>query len=260
MKTVHRGKVFLVGAGPGDPELLTLKAVRAIANADVLLVDDLVNPLVLEHARGDARVVHVGKRGGCKSTPQSFIERLLIAEALAGHTVARLKGGDPFMFGRGGEEVAALDAAGIEYEVINGISAGLAAATSAGIPLTHRDLCHGVAFVTGHTQSDGSLPWKPILAAGLTLVIYMGIANFPEIVAELRAIGTRANLPIAVIQNATLPNQRVLISTLETIIDDVTQQQMASPSIIVMGEVVTLHRAQSIVEHAQADIKAQASI
>ena len=260
MSDMRKGKVYLVGAGPGDPELLTLKAVRAIGEADVLLVDDLVNPQVLEHAHADARVVHVGKRGGCKSTPQSFIERLLVAEALAGHSVVRLKGGDPFMFGRGGEEIAALSAAGIDYEVINGISAGLAAATSVGIPLTHRDLCHGVAFVTGHTQSDGSLSWKPILAAGLTLVVYMGMTNLPEIVAELRAIGTRPTLPIAVIQNATLPSQRVLVSTLETIIDDVTQQQMASPSIIVMGEVVTLHRAQMIVEHAQADIQAQAAI
>ena len=154
MKTLHCGKVFLVGAGPGDPELLTLKAVRAIAQADVLLVDDLVNPLVLEHARRDARIVQVGKRGGCQSTPQQFIERLMVSESLAGNVVVRLKGGDPFMFGRGGEEIAALEAAGIEYEVLNGITAGLAGPTSVGIPLTHRDFCHGVAFITGHTKSE----------------------------------------------------------------------------------------------------------
>ena len=257
MMASRKGKVFLVGAGPGDPELLTLKAVRAIAQADVILVDDLVNPAVLEHARHDARIVNVGKRGGCKSTAQSFIERLLVSEATAGHMVVRLKGGDPFMFGRGGEEVAALTAAGIDYQVLNGISAGLAAPTSIGIPLTHRDLCHGVAFITGHTQADGSLPWQPLIAAGLTLVIYMGIANLPGIVAELRACGTRATMPIAVIQDATLPSQRQLICTLDTVVEQVARQQLASPSIIVIGEVVTLNRAAEIVDYARAGIRAE---
>ncbi len=253
MKTLRGGKVFLVGAGPGDPELLTLKAVRAIAQADVLLVDDLVSPAVLEHARDDARIVHVGKRGGCKSTPQSFIERLMVSEAIAGNIVARLKGGDPFMFGRGGEEVAALVAAGIDYEVLNGITAGLAAPSSIGIPLTHRDLCHGVAFITGHAKTDATMHLQPLLAAGLTLVIYMGISNLSEIVAELNACGTRANMPIAVIQDATLSTQRQLICTLSTVIEQVAAQQMASPSVIVVGEVVTLHRASEIVSQVQAD-------
>ena len=260
MSTSRKGKVFLVGAGPGDPELLTLKAVRAIANADVILVDDLVNPLVLEHARRNARIVHVGKRGGCKSTPQGFIERLMVSEAIAGNAVVRLKGGDPFMFGRGGEELAMLTASGIEYEVLNGITAGIAAPTAIGIPLTHRDLCHGVAFITGHTKTDGSLPWQPLLAAGLTLVIYMGISNLPDIVAQLGACGTRATMPIAVIQNATLPSQRALICTLETVVEEVAANQIASPSIIIIGEVVTLNRAAVLASSVNARNELQLAV
>jgi uroporphyrin-III C-methyltransferase len=240
------GKVFLVGAGPGDPELLTLKAVRAIAQANVLLVDDLVNPAVLEHARRDARIVHVGKRGGCQSTPQQFIERLMVSEALAGNVVVRLKGGDPFMFGRGGEETAALQSANIDFEVLNGITAGLAAPTSIGIPLTHREFCHGVAFVTGHSNSDTSLSWQPLLASGLTLVIYMGISNVSEIVSDLNASGTYTSMPVAVIQDATLPSQRALISTLATVVADVAIHGFSSPSIIVVGKVVTLNHAIDI--------------
>ncbi|MEO5861539.1 MAG: uroporphyrinogen-III C-methyltransferase [Burkholderiales bacterium] len=260
MNTSRKGKVFLVGAGPGDPELLTLKAVRAIANADVILVDDLVNPLVLEHARSHARIVQVGKRGGCKSTPQGFIERLMVSEAMAGNWVVRLKGGDPFIFGRGGEELAILTAFGIDYEVLNGITAGIAAPTSIGIPLTHRDLCHGVAFITGHTKTDGSLPWQPVLAAGLTLVIYMGISNLSDIVAELDACGARATMPVAVIQDATLPSQRVLICTLETVVEDVAAHHLVSPSIIVIGEVVSLNRAAEIAEIAKMRIEARHAV
>ena len=141
MKSNQVGKVFLVGAGPGDPELLTLKAVRALAIADVILIDDLVNRDVLQHASADARVIEVGKRGGCKSTPQTFIEKLMITEAKAGYNVVRLKGGDPFMFGRGGEECASLRAENIDVDVINGISAGMAAPAALGIPVTHRDVC-----------------------------------------------------------------------------------------------------------------------
>ena len=253
MKALHCGKVFLVGAGPGDPELLTLKAVRAIAQADVLLVDDLVNSLVLEHARRDARIVQVGKRGGCQSTPQQFIERLMVSESLAGNVVVRLKGGDPFMFGRGGEEIAALEAAGIEYEVLNGITAGLAGPTSVGIPLTHRDFCHGVAFITGHTKSEKMMRLQPLLEAGLTLVIYMGISNLSEIVNELNAHGTRPSMPIAVIQDATLPSQRVLICTLESVVAGVITEGIASPSVIVIGEVVSLNRVSDFINQEQND-------
>ena len=152
------GKVYLVGAGPGDPELLTLKAVRAIAQADVILIDDLVNPEVLVHANAAARIVQVGKRGGCVQTPQEFIERLMLSEAQAGHCVVRLKGGDPFIFGRGGEERAHLQAQGIAVEVVNGISSGLAAPSSIGIPLTHRDWSQGAIFITGHPASSVAAP------------------------------------------------------------------------------------------------------
>ena len=155
--TSSPGRVTLVGAGPGDPELLTLKAVRAIRAATVLLVDDLVNEAVLRYARKSARIVHVGKRGGCASTPQAFIEKLMAAEALKGERVVRLKGGDPFVFGRGGEEADHLRAHGLQVDVVNGITSGLAAATALGVPLTHRDHAHGVIFVTGHARREGVL-------------------------------------------------------------------------------------------------------
>ena len=148
--TSSTGRITLVGAGPGDPELLTLKAVRAIRAATVLLVDDLVNDAVLRYARKSTRIVHVGKRGGCASTPQAFIEKLMAAEALKGERVVRLKGGDPFVFGRGGEEADHLRAQGLQVDVVNGITSGLAAATALGVPLTHREHAHGVIFVTGH--------------------------------------------------------------------------------------------------------------
>ena len=162
------GKVYLVGAGPGDPELLTLKAVRAMRAADVLLVDDLVSDEVLAYANASARIVYVGKRGGCKSTPQVFIERLMINEARQGRTVVRLKGGDPFVFGRGGEECESLHAAGIECVIVNGITAGLAAPTALGIPLTHRDICHGAIFVTGHAGDEAATApnWQALVEIG----------------------------------------------------------------------------------------------
>ena len=159
------GSVTLVGAGPGDPELLTIKAVRAIRRATVLLVDDLVGDGVLRYARKSARVVHVGKRGGCASTPQTFIEKLMIAEAQRGEHVVRLKGGDPFVFGRGGEEVEHLRAAGVDVSVVNGITAGLAATAALGVPWTHRDHAHGVMLITGHAREGGQAPHWPTLGA-----------------------------------------------------------------------------------------------
>ncbi|MES2149742.1 MAG: uroporphyrinogen-III C-methyltransferase [Pseudomonadota bacterium] len=236
-------KVFLVGAGPGDPELLTLKAVRAIGAADVLLVDDLVNPEVLQHARADARIVHVGKRGGCQSTPQAFIERLMVAEARAGRCVVRLKGGDPFIFGRGGEERASLMAAGIEVEVVNGISSGLAAPASIGVPLTHRDWSSGAIFVTGHERGDEAGParrpdWGLLAKTGLTLVIYMGVARCREIQAALLAGGKAGSTPVAVIQSATGRAQTQLLTTLAELADDLAVSGLGSPSIIVIGDVV----------------------
>lgn len=238
-----KGKVYLVGAGPGDPELLTLKAVKAIGAADVLLVDDLVNPAVLEHAAPGARIIHVGKRGGCKSTPQSFIERLMASEAQAGRCVVRLKGGDPFIFGRGGEERAHLMEEGLAVEVINGISSGLAAPASIGVPLTHRDWSSGAIFVTGHDRTDEkgsarSPDWAALARTGLTLVIYMGVARCRQIQAALLAGGMAASMPVAVIQSATGEGQTQLLTTLEKLAEDLAISGLGSPSIIVIGNVV----------------------
>ncbi|HWH82867.1 MAG TPA: uroporphyrinogen-III C-methyltransferase, partial [Burkholderiaceae bacterium] len=233
--------VHLVGAGPGDPELLTIKAVKTIRRATVLLVDDLVGDGVLRYARRSARIVHVGKRGGCASTPQAFIERLMAAEALAGERVVRLKGGDPFVFGRGGEEAAHLRALGIEVEIVNGITAGLAAATSIGVPLTHREHAHGVIFVTGHARADAAAPldWPALAAAaaqGLTLVIYMGIAGIDAIEAGLRA-GLPGATPVAVIQHASLPQQRQAVCRLDALALTVRAEALGSPAIVVVGAV-----------------------
>lgn len=248
------GTVWLVGAGPGDPELLTLKAVRVMNEADVALVDDLVNPAVLVHLKPGARVIHVGKRGGCKSTPQAFIEKLLVAEAQAGHAVVRLKGGDPFVFGRGGEETAALDAAGIPWQIVSGITAGIAAPAAAGIPVTHREAGRGVAFVTGHTKEDAAVDWEALARSGLTLVIYMGIARCEDIVAALCAGGLRADLPAAVIQHATLPQQRVVATTLARLPADIRAHGIGSPAILVIGEVANAARlaAQTVHKHQEA--------
>lgn len=237
--------VHLVGAGPGDPELLTLKAIRTIRAATVLLVDDLVGPDVLRYARRSARIVQVGKRGGCASTPQAFIEKLMAAEALKGERVVRLKGGDPFVFGRGGEEAEHLRALGIEVEVVNGITSGLAAVTSLGAPLTHRDHAHGVMFVTGHARGDdAALHWPTLAAAaaqGLTLVIYMGVATVEALQQGLLE-GLPAATPVAVVQHASLPSQRQLHATLGELSAAVRRERMGSPAIIVVGDVLKAAR------------------
>ncbi|AGU50723.1 uroporphyrinogen-III C-methyltransferase [Variovorax paradoxus B4] len=241
------GSCTLVGAGPGDPELLTLKAVKAIQAATVLLVDDLVSESILaSYARPDARIVHVGKRGGCKSTPQAFIERLMITAVREGETVVRLKGGDPFIFGRGGEEVEHLREAGIECTVVNGITAGLAAVTSLGVPLTHRDHAQGVVFVTGHARTgagaaEDPTDWRALAAtahsARLTLVIYMGVAGAGHIERELLH-GLPGDTPVAVVQHASLPNQRQVATTLDRLQAGIAEAGIASPAVIVVGDVL----------------------
>ncbi len=234
------GKVYLVGAGPGDPELLTLKAVKAMRAAHVMLVDDLVSDEVLAFANPETRIVYVGKRGGCKSTPQEFIERLMIAEARQGRIVVRLKGGDPFVFGRGGEECESLRAADIECEIVNGITAGLAAPTALGIPLTHREHCHGAVFVTGHAGDDAAtVPnWQALVATGLPLVIYMGVSRCQSIQQDLLNAGMRVSMPIAVIQNATRQDQRAIVTTLLKLVADIHVSGIGSPAIMVVGETV----------------------
>jgi uroporphyrin-III C-methyltransferase len=236
------GKCTLVGAGPGDPELLTLKAVKAIQAATVLLVDDLVSDEVVALAAPGTRIVHVGKRGGCKSTPQAFIERLMVMAAREGENVVRLKGGDPFIFGRGGEEVEHLRAAGIAVDVVSGITAGLAAVTSLGVPLTHREHAHGVLFVTGHAKPGAMGPDWRLLAttahqARLTLVIYMGVRGAQRIQSELLT-GLPASTPVAVVQHASLPTQRHAVTTLGALHDTVLREQLASPAVMVVGDVL----------------------
>jgi len=236
------GRVILVGAGPGDPELLTLKAVRALREADVVLHDDLVAWEILAFARPVARRIAVGKRGGCQSTPQAFIEQLMLREARAGHVVVRLKGGDPFVFGRGGEEIAALHAAGIAVEVIPGVTSGLAAPAAIGIPVTHRALAHGVALVTGHSaDGDGTPPdWDALVRSRLTLVIYMGMAGADAIRASLLAAGMKGSMPVAVISNATRAEQASIVATLDTFVEAARAGRLRSPAIIVVGDAVGL--------------------
>ena len=236
------GTCTLVGAGPGDPELLTLKAVKAIQAATVLLVDDLVNDEILKHASPSARIVHVGKRGGCKSTPQAFIAKLMENAVNDGETVVRLKGGDPFIFGRGGEEVEQLREVGIEVTIINGITSGLAAISSLGAPLTHRQHAHGVVFVTGHAKpGDSGTDWRQLAAtardAKLTLVIYMGVSGADHIQTELLT-GLPADTPVAIIENASLPEQRQALTRLDRLTFTLNETGLKSPSILVVGNVV----------------------
>ena len=238
---MKNGKVTLVGAGPGDPELLTIKAAKAIAAASLILVDDLVSDAVTALASDGARIVHVGKRGGCKSTPQSFILKMMVNAARAGESVVRLKGGDPFVFGRGGEELEYLRAAGVEASVINGITAGLAAATSIGVPLTHRASAQGVVFVTGHTQPGGAATdWRALAQtannARLTLVIYMGVRNAALLQAELLH-GLPATTPLAIVQDASLPTQRHVVTRLADMAQAIADHAIRSPAIMVVGDV-----------------------
>lgn len=241
------GKVFLIGAGPGDPDLITLKAVKALQAADVILLDDLVNRALLQHAP-QARVVEVGKRGGCKSTPQHFINRMMVALATQGQTVARLKGGDPFLFGRGGEEMQTLQQAGVEVQIVPGITSGIAAPASVGIPVTHREYTHGVTFITGHTQSGDKPDWQALVAGGTTLVIYMGMSHLPAIVTDLLQAGMAADMPAAAIQQGTTQQQRQVVSTLTALPAAVKQEGLQSPAIIVVGEVVRLARQDRLSE------------
>jgi uroporphyrin-III C-methyltransferase len=238
---MKQGIVTLVGAGPGDPELLTVKAVKAIRGASLLLVDDLVADDVIGLASSTARIVHVGKRGGCRSTPQEFILRMMVQASQAGENVVRLKGGDPFIFGRGGEEQEHLSRHGIEVQVVNGITAGLAAASLVGVPLTHRELAQGVVFVTGHTRADGtSVDWPQLAEmaqrAHLTLVIYMGVRNADSLQQALLK-GMPGSTPFVAVQDASLPGQKMAAGTLDQLARIMQSQRIASPAVIVLGEV-----------------------
>src|SRR5258708_3943590 len=234
-------EVTLVGAGPGDPELLTLKALRALQDADVILHDRLVPAAVLDMARRDAERICVGKAAGGIGSTQEQINALLIEHARLGKRVVRLKGGDPFIFGRGGEELEALSQARVSFSVIPGVTAAAGCAAYAGIPLTHRDYAHSVTFVAGHGDAAREPDWRTLANAGTTTVFYMGLSRVQHIAARLIEHGAAAALPAAVIGHGTLQNQRVVTGTLATISALAAQADLQSPALIVVGEVVSLH-------------------
>jgi uroporphyrin-III C-methyltransferase/precorrin-2 dehydrogenase/sirohydrochlorin ferrochelatase len=239
------GECYLIGAGPGDPDLLTLRALQLLQQADVILYDRLVPAAVLERARRDAERVFVGKQPG-NHTTQERINELLVHYARLGLRVARLKGGDPFIFGRGGEEIEVLAAQGIPYIVVPGITAALGAAAATSIPLTHRKLAQSVTFVTGHVLDDESLDWHSLARARQTVVFYMGVGHLPQIAARLQAAGASADQPVAVIERATLPEQRTLRGTLGTIVSTVQAANVAPPALLIVGEVTALAAADTL--------------
>ena len=236
-----KGEVYLVGAGPGDPELLTLKALRLMQQADVVIYDRLVSPAILELCRRDADKIYVGKARSNHSVAQEGINALLVEYAAQGKRVCRLKGGDPFIFGRGGEEIQELFAAGVAFQVVPGITAASGCSAYAGIPLTHRDYAQSVRFLTGHLK-EGSpeLPWKELVYENQTLVLYMGLVGLEKICAQLIAHGQHPNMPVALISKGTTPEQKVVVGTLADIASKVSEYQIQAPTLTIIGEVVSL--------------------
>jgi uroporphyrin-III C-methyltransferase len=231
------GKVTLLSAGPGDLDLLTIKAAKALALADIVLLDDLANPEIVSLAP-QARVIRVGKRGGCKSTPQAFIQRLMQRYALKGLHVVRVKGGDALLFGRAGEELAALRHAQIPVEIINGISSGFAAAASLGISLTHREHCQGVTFVTAHKQDHGEPNWAALAATGMTLAIYMGMTRIESLCHALLS-ALPASTPAAVVQWAGTTSEQRWLGRLDSMATDAVKAGLQSPAVILVGNAIS---------------------
>ncbi len=236
-----KGEVYLVGAGPGDPELLTLKALRLMQQAEVVIYDRLVSAPILELCRRDAEKVYVGKARSNHAVPQEGINALLVKYAQAGKRVCRLKGGDPFIFGRGGEEIQELYEAGVSFQVVPGITAASGCSAYAGIPLTHRDYAQSVRFLTGHLK-EGSpeLPWSELVYEHQTLVLYMGLVGLESICEKLIAHGQRADMPVALISKGTTPEQKVVVGTLADIASKVAQHHIQAPTLTIIGEVVNL--------------------
>jgi len=242
MTATAMGKVFLVGAGPGDPELITLKGKRCLEAADAILYDELANRELLEFAQSDTELIYVGKKPGKHCADQREIEALLVRHARQGKTVVRLKGGDPFVFGRGGEEALALHAAGIPFEIVPGISSAIAVPAYAGIPVTHRSLASSFAVVTGHKSSGDGIKWGKLAGLVDTLVILMGLHNLDEIMNALLAGGCEPERPVALIQSGTSDEQRVLGGTVATIGALAAKANFRSPALIVVGEAVQLRK------------------
>ncbi|GAA4773019.1 uroporphyrinogen-III C-methyltransferase [Novosphingobium ginsenosidimutans] len=244
--TPEPGKVWLVGAGPGDPDLLTLRAARLIMRARLIVHDGLVDPAILALARPEARLVSVAKRRSRHTMPQEEINALLVREALTGKEVVRLKGGDPFIFGRGGEEAEACQAAGVAVEVVPGISAAIGAAAAAQMPLTHRRSASVVSFVAGQCKGLSEQNWAGLAGKGRTLVIYMGLATAEAIADKLIEDGLAPDMPVAVVENATRPQMRVLRTSLAGLPDLVARAKVKSPAVIVIGEVTAEPQVEAL--------------
>jgi uroporphyrin-III C-methyltransferase / precorrin-2 dehydrogenase / sirohydrochlorin ferrochelatase len=253
--TAPVGEVYLIGAGPGDPDLLTLRALQLLQRADVVFYDRLVPAAIVDRARRDAMRVSVGKSVGEREMTQERINELLVTFAKSGRIVARLKGGDPFVFGRGGEEIQALERHGIRYTVVPGITAALGAAASAAIPLTHRAVAHAVTLVSGHLAGEDSLDWDALARARQTVVFYMSVAHLDRIVAGLLAAGAPPERPVAFVERATLPEERIVRSTLSSAVRDAHRARIEAPALFVVGEVTAGDFVSNVVAVAREPLR-----